>query len=127
MKVKVYFNLHKKLFSVVALEGPKKGRVIEHTNKIDLFDCSFRVQQAGRKRVLKEQRKNVHAYASGWTRPPSPLRIRPHHSAVITGSVKYNPYKYSTFVDGEDESPVFKKECCRFAVDSERAKILILE
>ena len=39
MRVKVYFNLHKKLFSVVAMEGASKGRVIKHVSEIDLEKC----------------------------------------------------------------------------------------
>ena len=66
MRVKVYFNLHKKLFSVVALEGDKKGKVIKHTDSIDLSMPIFRVQKAGRERVLKEKKKNVHAYVTGY-------------------------------------------------------------
>lgn len=71
MKVFVYFNLHKKVFSVRAMEGENKGRVIAHTTTVELRDAVFKVSQAGRERVLKEKRKNVHAGVQGqwvaWT------------------------------------------------------------
>jgi hypothetical protein len=61
MKVFVYFNLHKKVWSVKALEGPNKGRVVAHRNALSLYHCTFKVSEAGRQRVIREQRKNVHA------------------------------------------------------------------
>lgn len=117
MKVKVYFNLHKKLFSVVAMEGSNKGRVIKHVNEIDLKECAFRVQKAGRKRVLYERRKNVHAYILGHTTT----------SSVKTDSeATYDPYKYSTFVDKSDGSPVEYKKHCKLIAKDGRARILTM-
>lgn len=65
MKVFVYFNLHKKLFSIKALEGSNKGRVIAHSSSVSLKDASCKVSEAGRQRVIKEKRKNVHAGVVG--------------------------------------------------------------
>jgi hypothetical protein len=97
MKVKVYFNLHKRCFSVVALEGENKGRVIAHETEVKLINATFKVSEAGRQRVIREQRKNVHACVVG----------------TLTDTVKncdqavtYNPYKYNSFVLKKDESPV---------------------
>ena len=61
MKVYVYFNLHKRCFSVKALEGQAKGLVIAYANDVVLFDPVFKVSKAGRDRVLRERKKNVHA------------------------------------------------------------------
>jgi hypothetical protein len=60
-RVYVYFNLHKKVWSV-----RQDGRVIEHTKSIMLKDCKYLVGKAGRERVLREGRKNVHAGVSGY-------------------------------------------------------------
>lgn len=65
MRVSVYFNLHRKLFSVRAEEGPAKGRVIAHAPAVILDRPTFKVSEAGRQRVLRERRKNVHAYVCG--------------------------------------------------------------
>ena len=119
MKVKVYFNLHKKLFSVVAMEGDDKGRVIAHVNQIELAQCVFRVQQAGRKRVLREGKKNVHAYIAGHT-------CNLKDSTKMDGEATYNPYKYSTFVDREDGSPVGYRPYCKLVVENNKGKILTL-
>ena len=94
MKVFVYFNLHKKCFSIKALEGAMKGRVVAHRDNVLLFHTTFKVSQAGRERVLREKRKNVHAGVVGeLIRTNVPLV---HMPQMV--SVTYNPYKYESFV-----------------------------
>lgn len=103
MKVFVYYNLHKRTFSVKALEGQQKGLVVAHFDEITLYNVTFRVSQAGRARVLKEQRKNVHAGVVGqWFGTVDPV-IRDTSDIAIT----YNPYKYSSFVYADGEQPIF--------------------
>lgn len=89
-KVFVYFNLHKKCFSV---KDVKTGLVVAHTDSISLYDCEFKVSEAGRQRVLREQRKNVHAGIVGHYIPEG-IEGEP-----LKGEATYNPYKYETFVD----------------------------
>jgi len=89
MRVEVYRNLHKNCFSVRALSGENKGRVIDHVQSIMLKDATFVVQPAGRKRVLQEQRKNVHAFVRGTT-TDQPIQ----HGL----SVRYDPYLNDAFV-----------------------------
>lgn len=98
MRVFVYFNLHRKCFSIKALEGANKGRVIAHRSNALLFDATFKVSEAGRQRVLKEQRKNVHAGVVGdWI--DSSGDYATIDAVAINGSaITYNPYKNSTFV-----------------------------
>jgi hypothetical protein len=101
VKVFVYFNLHRKCWSVKALEGPMKGRVIQHTDNIVLSSCIFKVSEAGRQRVLKERRKNVHAGVVGTIVEPSSLA-----RVVHLVPVAYNPYKADTFVTKPDDAPI---------------------
>lgn len=98
MKVFCYFNLHKRCFSIKALEGAMKGRVVAHRDQALLFDGKFKVSEAGRQRVLKEQRKNVHAGVVGdWI--DSTGDYATINAVAVNGSaITYNPYKYSTFV-----------------------------
>ena len=91
MRVKAYRNLHKQCWSVVAMEGRDKGRGIGHLQFLQLKDVKFRVQPAGRRKVLREQRKNVHAYVVG-THEPSVAQ-------ELWDRVRYNPYEVETFVD----------------------------
>jgi hypothetical protein len=107
MKVFVYFNLHKKCFSVKALEGPQKGLVIKHTRLIWLENVRYKVSEAGRQRVLRERTKNVHAGVVGTLSFPS-IDIGPDDWTPIT----YNPYKYSTFVTTYEEQPVQYSDAC---------------
>ena len=65
MKCDVYFNLHKKLYSIRPCEGPQKGKVIAHCDSVILDSVVFRVSEASRQRVLKTKQKNVHATARG--------------------------------------------------------------
>jgi len=95
-RVYVYFNLHRKLFSVRALDGPHKGRVIAHERGVVLQDVSPRVSQAGRQRVLRERKKNVHAGLVGYWMPFNTPVTEP--MAPIT----YNPYKYESFVYADE-------------------------
>lgn len=100
MRVKVYYNLHKKVFSVVSLErGESYGKVIAHQAEVFLSNAEFKVSEAGRQRVLREQRKNVHAFVTG----------NLEGNLILDGSavaVTYNPYKYSSFVRFQDDQPV---------------------
>jgi len=57
-KIYVYRNLNRKIWSV-----KYRGLVIAHTPTAFMWDVEFKVNEAGRQRVLKEGVKNVHAYA----------------------------------------------------------------
>ena len=101
MKVKVYYNLHKKCYSIVSLEKENYGRVVAHSNCVPLFNAQFKVSEKGRQRVLREQKKNVHAYVVGtWVR-----RLKCIEKFNIA---TYNPYKYSSFIDATSKKPLAK-------------------
>lgn len=105
MKVFVYFNLHRKCFSIKALEGPDKGRVIAHSKGVLLFDCAFKVSEAGRQRVLRERKKNVHAGVVGlWLDD----EVDGTYDRVLRygSAITYNPYKYDSFVHLYGEHPI---------------------
>jgi len=104
VRVKVYYNLHKKLFSVVALAGPRKGRVIAHKQDLILTCVTFKVQESGRQRVLREKQKNVHAFVVGEWRDV--CYYFPESYGIDTRQICYNPYKYDSFVLKDSEEPV---------------------
>lgn len=83
-----YFNLHKKCWS---LKNLTTGRVQFHRAKFVLQDCQFKVSEAGRQRVLREKRKNVHAGIVGI--------IADHVGTDINKGepVRYNPYEMKSF------------------------------
>jgi hypothetical protein len=116
-RVQVYYNLHKKCLSV-----RHKGIVIAHTREIVLTDAKFHVQPAGREKVLREKRKNVHAYVSGkltiildeFGRTAKNIRA---FERVLNDSkrVTYNPYKNKTFVDKSNNEIVNSAEVVHIA------------
>lgn len=100
MRVFVYWNLHKNKWSVKAMEGENKGRVIDHVLGLALKDATFKVSRAGRERVLREQRKNVHAGVQG--------ELLQGGDFFGMTQVTYNPYKYSTFVKKNNPEEVIR-------------------
>ena len=89
-RVFVYYNLHLHVWSVKALDGPNKGRVIAHCKDLTLKDVTPKVSESGRQRVLREKRKNVHAGLMGeW--------IALEYPYVHTASITYNPYRSASF------------------------------
>ena len=96
MRVFVYYNLHKKVWSVRAMEGPDKGRVIQHARTVVLQDATAKVSEAGRQRVLREGRKNVHAGMVGTLLESSSDGIT--WALDNWRGITYNPYKGPSFV-----------------------------
>jgi len=105
MRVEVYFNLHKKLFSV---RDCKTGRVVHHTQRIWIEDPEFVVRKAGREKVLREKKKNVHAFVRGtWFKVQSDFDVsRLIDHQACSDEVTYNPYKYDSFVTKHDAKPI---------------------
>lgn len=109
--VEVYFNLHKKVFSV-----RQGGLVVKHTEAIVLEDASFVVSQAGRERVLREKRKNVHALVRGKVGSFNIPYADESHPAY------YNPYKTKTFI-GSNGEPLHNAKIVFLQVDEKKPKI----
>jgi hypothetical protein len=93
VKVEVYYNFHLQLWSV---RDRKTRRVIGHAENVCLSHCTFKVSQAGRERVLREGRKNVHAFVQGNLRNDLLVSdsFDPLRSAKRIG---YNPYRVDNF------------------------------
>jgi hypothetical protein len=95
----VYKNLHKKCWSI-----KQDGLVKAHTKLLAMHSCTFKVSKSGRERVLKEQRKNVHAGVEGYIENWQMGDWRDSHPTARP--VSYNPYKYENFVDKDTEQMV---------------------
>lgn len=117
MKAFVYKNLHKPgYYSIKALEGPCKGKVVGYAESLYIVDAKFKVSMCGRLRVLLTKRKNVHAGIEGrvgnvlgyvprldWT-PTQDFYFISTKAAPV--SVTYDPYKYKTFVHRDTMEPI---------------------
>jgi hypothetical protein len=110
MRVFVYFNLHRKCFSIKALEGDRKGRVVAHSTTVLLEGCKFKVSEAGRQRVLREKRKNVHAGVTGTWINADRVESCYEFLSMVGRQVSYNPYKYDSFVIKATEQVVDKAD-----------------
>lgn len=96
MRVYVYRNLKhgrsaKPLYSVMY-----RGKVIKHVRRILLDNVEFRVREGGRQRVLKEQRKNVHAFVIGNV-VRSVMGIDKNRDRHLSPNVRYNPFEAGYF------------------------------
>jgi hypothetical protein len=100
-RVMVYYNLHKKTFSI-----QYKGLVIAHADYVKLNNVEFRVRQGGMEKVRAEMSKNVHAFVIGDLVDFIAYPSTDIPSATSSKSITYDPYKYDTFVYRDTEEPV---------------------
>jgi len=130
MKVQVYRNLHNGLISIQDLST---GLVLGHASAVDLQHATFIVREAGRQQVIKEKRKNVHAFVRGKVvdvvnfqpfkgrgegiEDDSPYawgnstKLQRGSMLVTTTKVSYNPYKAPHFVTPEGDEVVGASLC----------------
>ncbi len=106
------------------MEGPLKGLVVAHAKGAALDDAKTIVSQAGRERVFREGRKNVHAYIEGNLHAVQDVQMRyeydmgVHHVSDVEQvvsfgqyweAVRYNPYEVAHFYwDHDGESTEFQ-------------------
>ena len=88
-KVRVYWNLHSKIWSV---QDCKSGLVIDHVKHLSLEQAKFIVRKGGQKRVRTEGKKNVHAFAVGYISNEQDSDSSPYYWRIT-----YNPYKDDFF------------------------------
>jgi hypothetical protein len=91
MKYDVYWNLHKDIWSM-----RHKGRVLNYQSVVVFNDAKFIVQPAGRARVIRERKKNVHAFVRGHV-VSNMLPIPKIDKTFIR--VRYNPHIHPHFRD----------------------------
>lgn len=100
MRIEAYWNLHR---NCISYRPTTKGGRVQHAESLQLRNVRFAVQPAGREKVLKEKRKNVHAFVRGNVvsigqgLPPKGEWVR----------VTYNPYLYDSFVIAETGEPIY--------------------
>jgi hypothetical protein len=104
-QIRVYRNLNKKTFSYQ--KKTKKGwRVAGWSDEILIQNATFRVSQAGRARVIREKRKNVHAYIIG---DPIYVRGLTKKTPILKNfktKLYYNPYKTKTFMNTKNNKSI---------------------
>ena len=88
-RVRVYYNLHKRCFSI---QDYKTGLVTKHTNQLNLSNALFVVRKSGNERVRSEGKKNVHAFVNGIVNDK-----QDYTKVGVSYKVRYNPYEMDYF------------------------------
>lgn len=103
-RVRVYQNLRRAVWS---LQDPRTGLLVGHRAALVLVDVTFRVSEATRQRVIRRQRRTVHAYAVGTV----------VDEQVRDGGrrVRYNPFVAGSFL--VDNEPVTRADRVDFRTD----------
>ena len=98
MRVDVYRNLRANKYSI-----RHKGKVIAHASNVTISQPEFVVSSAGRERVRREGRKNVHAFVRGEL-----IGVNEETILDVTPNISYNPYTHETFQ--RNGKPIFTSE-----------------
>ena len=106
----VYKNLHRDCWSI------KQGGLVKaHTDKLRMWDCAFQVNATGRKKVLEEKRKNVHAGINGYIDTQKEDIFGCIFNDLFMKPITYNPYKYETFVYKGSEEPIYSSDSAKLS------------
>lgn len=93
----IYRNLHchasNCLYSI-----SQNSLIVGHTGLILLQKCQFNVSQKGRERVLREQRKNVHARIKGFIAESGMGVEAEDKDLILPAKISYNPYTDESFI-----------------------------
>ena len=108
-KVEVYFNLHKKCWSI-----RQSGASVIHADFVEIKEPQFVVQQGGNARVRREKRKNVHAFVRGYL--TERVGIFPKNQKLVT----YNPYTHTSFVERGTDKPICNAEYAVLDINNKR-------
>ncbi len=115
---RVYLNLHRKVWSV---QDGRTRRVRAHWSAVAILDVTFKVSAAGRERVLRERRKNVHSFACGTAFEGVELdavNCPPGPGVAVT----YNPYRAPFFYDRESGREVVSADAAFLCSDTRRRR-----
>lgn len=82
------------------------GRVKASAKQVRLKQAAFTVRESGRQRMLREQRRNIHAYIVGTLLEYIHAEDAKTMGVLPGRGARYNPYRYSTFVDSQTEAPL---------------------
>jgi hypothetical protein len=108
VRVETYYNLHKNCLSYRA-----RGGKVAHAQSMILNDVRFAVQPAGRERVIRERRKNVHAFVRGTLAyvnkdvyGGADDYTRANMERQGYRRITYNPYSFASFVMADTGKPI---------------------
>ena len=126
MRVRVHYNLHTLIWSVVALSGQNKGKVIHRSKYVELGgDIKFHVGEKSRQKVIANKCRSVHAYISGeLLAVGNELLSIPRGDAT---SISYNPYHAGHFYTRVGKLPVLHADRVTFWADGKGMNVCSAE
>ena len=101
---RIYFNLHKHVFSIQHKIPGKGWRLWKHTNNLIAEGCTFKVYESRRQKVLRERQKNVHAYII--CEKITENCNLDNNFCVYNNRISYNPYKFPNFYNKTTEEKI---------------------
>jgi len=106
-RIRVYRNLNQPgMYSIRALTGQNKGKVLGYAPAVGLTNVTFRVSERGRQTVLAKRERHVHAFAEG-DYASTASTIPEHLRATTQNIVTYRPYQSGHFFRlAEPDTPV---------------------
>ncbi len=112
LPVRVFKNLKHGCYSIM-----QRGVIKASAKQVRLSDVEFRVRESGRQRMLRDKRRNVHAFAVGrlmdYVHPGDDREL-----GRITGrGAFYDPTRFSSFVDRETNAPLTRVSVAHFDED----------
>ena len=106
--VEIYRNLNNKEYRYSIRQNKL---VVAHSNELKLRDCSFVVSETGRQRAVREQRKNVHAFVSGFL-----IKKNTPILGETQQEVFYDPFQFENFINFETLKPIHAAKRVYFSV-----------
>jgi hypothetical protein len=96
--VRVYKNLNRE--DCFSIQDKKSKLVLGYASSVRLSNVKYIVGESSRQRVLRDKRRNVHAYCEGF--------IVSTGESIPEGATKgyYNPYNSELFINEETKKPL---------------------
>ncbi|MGR5296861.1 hypothetical protein ACPV5U_19635 [Vibrio mediterranei] len=105
IRCRVYRNLNNGCFSVMAMEGTYRNKVVAHVDELILEPMESHpvnvVLAGGLLRARKEARRNVHAYLQGQV-------FIPHTQPELDFEITYYPFVDDNFKNKSSDLPIEK-------------------
>jgi hypothetical protein len=76
----------------------QNGKVVARKHRLMLSDVTFAVRESGRQRVLRDNRKNVHAFAVGYLIDKRGACGIDENGKDLPVKIGYNPHNDATFM-----------------------------
>ena len=103
--VRVFRNLTHGCYSIL-----QNGKLKASARQVLLSDVEFTVRESGRQRMLKENTRNVHAFAVGQLIDYVHAQDSRELELIVGRTVTYNPRQRGVFYDEQTLAPVTSAE-----------------